>query len=64
MYIKKPNLKDGKRGNLKITKKGWTYGAGAGLHACVCVCVGGGGEGESGCNLPYLVFHQGLSVLV
>ena len=47
-----------KGGNLKITKKGWKYGAGAGLHVCVW-----GSRREGGCNLPYLVFHQGLSVL-
>ena len=47
-----------KGGNLKITKKGWKYGAGAGLHVCVW-----GVRGEGGCNLTYLVFHQGLSIL-
>ena len=53
-----------KGGNLKTTKKGWKYGAGAGVHMCVCVCVEGGGvRGEGGCNLTYLVFHQGLSIL-
>ena len=59
MYIKKPNLKDGKRGNLKITKKGWTYGAGAGLHACVCVCVGeGGGRGGEWLQLTLFSFSS------
>ena len=35
-----------KKGNLKITKEGWKYGAWAGLHVSACVFVGGGGEGE------------------
>ena len=51
-----------KGGNLKTTKKGWKYGAGAGVHMCVCVWRGGV-RGEGGCNLTYLVFHQGLSIL-
>ena len=53
MYLKKRNLKDGKRGNLKITKKGWKYGAGAGLHVCVCVWGGGGGGGGGGVAATY-----------
>ena len=37
-------------------------------QACMClhVCLwgeGGGVRGEGGCNLTYLVFHQGLSIL-